>query len=197
MATSSAITAALLSSAYMPQQQDLFSQIDANGDGQISPDELSAFGQNLPGASNTGFKNRNLFQKIDTNGDGVISKEEWAAYRAARERTQNALLKLQEQASGVDSQQRHRHHGPSGARQANPGATFSALDTNKDGIVSAEEWAAAYGATSGVTVSSDVKPVGAAADTGIAGSVNSALNGATSAVKSTVDTIAQALNALI
>jgi Ca2+-binding EF-hand superfamily protein len=195
MATSSAITAALLSSAYRPQQQDLFSQIDANGDGQISPDELSAFGQNLPGASGaTGLKNRNLFQKIDTNGDGVISKEEWAAYRAARERTQNALLKLQEQAGGVNGQ---RHHGPSGARQGNPGAIFSALDTNKDGVISAEEWAAAYGASSGVTIYSDVKPVGAAADTGIAGSVNSALNGATNAVKSTVDTITQTLNALI
>jgi Ca2+-binding EF-hand superfamily protein len=197
MATPSAITAALLSSAYRPQQQDLFSQIDANGDGQISPDELSAFGQNLPGASGTtGLKNRNLFQKIDTNGDGVISKEEWAAHRAARERTQNALLKLQEQAGGANGE-RYRHHGPSGARQAKPGATFSALDTNKDGVVSAEEWAAAYGGTSGVTVSSDVKPVGATADTGIAGTVNSALDGAANAVKSTVNTISQALNALI
>ena len=195
MATSSAITPALLSSAYSPPQPDLFTQIDANGDGQITPDEMTAFGQNLPGAGKNGFKNQKLFQKIDTNGDGIISKEEWAAHRAARERTQNALLKLQEQ-SGA-SGHRHRFDGPSGARQAHPGATFSALDTNKDGIVSAEEWAAAYGATGGITVSSDVKPANAANDTSIAGTVNSALDSTTNAVKSTVNTISQAFSAII
>jgi Ca2+-binding EF-hand superfamily protein len=196
MSTSSAITTALLSSAYSPPQPDLFTQVDANNDGQISPDELSAFGQNLPGGGNHGFKNKNLFQKIDTNGDGIISKEEWAAHRAARERTQNALLKLQEQAGGLNGQH-HRFQGPSGARQANPGATFSALDTNKDGMVSPEEWAAAYGATGAVTVSSDVKPANAATDTGIAGTVNSALDSTTNAVKGTVNTISQALSAII
>lgn len=196
MSTTSPITSALLSSAYSPQQPDLFTQIDANGDGQISPDELSTFGQNLPGAGNHGFKNKNLFQKIDTNGDGIISKEEWAAHRAARERTQNALLKLQEQSGGANGH-RHRSDGPSGPRQAHPGATFSALDTNKDGIVSAEEWAAAYGATGAVTVSSDVKPANAANDTSIAGTVNSALDSTANAVKSTVNTISQAFSAII
>jgi Ca2+-binding EF-hand superfamily protein len=195
MATSSAITTALLASAYSPPQPDLFTQIDANGDGQISPDELSTFGQNLPGAGNS-LKNKNLFQKIDTNGDGIISKEEWAAHRAARERTQNALLKLQEQSGGA-SVHRHRFEGPSGARQAHPGATFSALDTNKDGIVSSEEWAAAYGATGAVTVSSDVKPANAANDTSIASTVNTALDSTTNAVKSTVNTISQAFSAII
>lgn len=196
MSTSSAITTALLSSAYSPQQPDLFTQIDANNDGQISPDEMSSFGQNLPGASKNGFKNPNLFQKIDTNGDGIISKDEWAAHRAARERTQNALLKLQEQ-SGSASGHRHRFEGPSGARQGKPGATFSALDTNKDGIVSADEWAAAYGAAGGITTSSDVKPANAANDTSIAGTVNSALDSTTNAVKSTVNTISQAFSAII
>ena len=69
--STSPITSALLNSAYPPQQTDLFGRIDANSEGQISPDEMSAFGQNLPGASGTGLKNKNLFQKIDTNGDGI------------------------------------------------------------------------------------------------------------------------------
>lgn len=195
MDNSSAITTALFASAYSTPQTDLFSRIDANGDRQISPDEMSAFGQNLPGAQGRGLKDKNLFQKIDTNGDGIVTKEEWAAHRAARERTQNALLKLQEQ-SGASGAHRH-HHGPSGARPASPGATFSALDTNKDGIVSAEEWAASYGGNSGVTVSSDVKPVGAATDSGITGTINATLDGTTNAVKTTVDTIAQTLNSLL
>jgi hypothetical protein len=195
MSNSSAITTALFASAYSTPQTDLFSRIDANGDGQISPDEMSAFGQNLPGAEGRGLKDKNLFQKIDSNGDGVVTKEEWAAHRAARERTQNALLKLQEQ-SGNSGAHKH-HHGPSGARPASPGATFNALDTNKDGIVSAEEWAAAYGGNSGVTVSSDVKPVGAATDSGLTGTINAALDGTTNVVKGTVNTIAQTLNSLL
>lgn len=194
MSTSSAITSALLSSAYMPKQQDLFSQIDGNGDGQISPDEMTSFGQNLPGADGSGLKKQNLFQKIDSNGDGIITKDEWAAHRQARDKTRAALLNVQEQTGGANGR---RHHGPSGPRQTNPGATFNALDTNKDGIVSADEWAASFGATGGVTLSSDVKPVGAAADTGITGTVNSALDTATSTVKNAVNSLAQTLNALI
>src|SRR5215469_8029694 len=85
MSTTGPITSALLSSAYSPQQQDLFSKIDANGDGQITPDEMSSFGQNLPGARGKGLSDPKLFQKIDTNGDGVISKDEWAAHRAQRQ----------------------------------------------------------------------------------------------------------------
>lgn len=157
---------------------------------------MSSFGQNLPGSGKNGLKSQNLFQKIDTNGDGIISKEEWAAHRAARERTQNALLKLQEQSGGA-SGHRHRLEGPSGARQGKPGATFSALDTNKDGIVSAEEWAAANGTASGITTASDVKPANAANDTSITGTVNSALDSTTNAVKSTVNTISQAFSAII
>ncbi len=194
MSTSSAITTALLSSAYLPKQQDLFSQIDANSDGQISPDEMTSFGQNLPGADGTGLKSKNLFQKIDTNGDGVISKDEWAAHRTQRDKSQAALLQVQEQSGGVGG---HRHHGASGPRQTNPGQTFNVLDTNKDGIVSPEEWAASFGGTNGVTVSSDVSAVGAQSATGIAGTVNSAVDGATNAVKGTVNTMSQTLNSLI
>jgi hypothetical protein len=152
---------------------------------------MTSFGQNLPGADGTGLKNKRLFQKIDTNGDGVISKEEWAAHRQQRQKSAAALLQVQEQA-GARGQS-----GPSGPRQANPGATFRALDTNKDGTVSREEWAASFGTAGSVTLASDVKPVGAAADTGAAASINATLDGATSAVKNTVSSIVQTINALL
>ncbi len=188
--STSPITSALLSSAYQPQQTDLFSKIDGNSDGQISPDELSSFGQNLPGANGTGLRNKNLFQKIDTNGDGIITKEEWAAHRQQRQKSSAALLQVQEQAGA-------RQSGPSGPRQVKPGSTFSTLDTNKDGIVSREEWAASFGAAGSVTLASDVKPVGAAADTGVVAGINSTLDSAASAVKNTVSSLAQTINALI
>jgi Ca2+-binding EF-hand superfamily protein len=184
--STSPITSALLASAYQPQQTDLFGRIDANSDGQISPDELSSFGQNLPGANDTGLKSRNLFQKIDGNGDGIISKEEWAAHRQQRQKSAAALLQVQEQAGA------RGRSGPSGPRQTNPGATFRALDTNKDGIVSREEWAASFGQAGSVTLASDVKPVGAAADTSGTASINAALDDTMDAVKNTVGTIVRA-----
>jgi hypothetical protein len=53
--------------------KDLFSQIDANGDGQISKSEfenaLGAGGTNLAAADD-------VFNKLDTNGDGTVSLDE-------------------------------------------------------------------------------------------------------------------------
>lgn len=53
--------------------QDLFSQIDANGDGEISKSEfesaLGAGGTNVAAADN-------VFSQLDTNGDGTVSLDE-------------------------------------------------------------------------------------------------------------------------
>jgi hypothetical protein len=197
MSSTPSLTNTLLNAAYFPQQsqqQDLFSKIDVNGDGQITPDEMSSFGQNLPGASGKGLKNPNLFQKIDTNGDGVISKDEWGAHRQQRQQSKAALLNVQEQ-SGT---QGHRsHHGGGGVRQANQGSTFNVLDTNKDGVVSADEWAAAYGNTGGATISSDVQSTGVQSATGIFGGVTSAANSAKNTVTNAANSLAQTLNTLI
>jgi Ca2+-binding EF-hand superfamily protein len=53
--------------------QDLFSQIDANGDGQISKSEF----ENALGAGGTNLAQAdNVFNKLDTNGDGSVSLNE-------------------------------------------------------------------------------------------------------------------------
>lgn len=197
MSTSSIMGIGLASSAYLPGQQDqLFGKIDANGDGQISPDEMNAFRQNLPGASGSdSAKKQNLFNMIDTNGDGSVSKDEWAAHRQQKASARAALLQVQEQSGGV--QGKHKHHGPSGARSSNPAANFNALDTNKDGTVSADEWAAAFGNTGGATLSSDVQSTGVQSATGVLGTVNSAVNNATNTVKNATNSLAQTLSTLI
>ena len=192
MSTPSIMGLGLASSAYIPGQQDqLFGRIDANSDGQISPDEMNAFRQNLPGDS---AKKQNLFNKIDTNGDGFISNQEWAAHRAQKNNARSALLQVQEQSGAA---QHKRHHGPSGARSSNPAANFNALDTNKDGTVSAEEWAAAFGNTRGATISSDVQSTGVQSATGVIGTVNSAVNNVTNTVKNTATSLTQTLSTLI
>lgn len=53
--------------------QDLFSQIDANGDGQISKTEF----ENALGAGGTNLAQADsVFGKLDTNGDGSVSLKE-------------------------------------------------------------------------------------------------------------------------
>ncbi len=53
--------------------QDLFSQIDTNGDGQISKSEF----ENALGAGGTNIAQADaVFNKLDTNGDGSVSLDE-------------------------------------------------------------------------------------------------------------------------
>jgi hypothetical protein len=59
--------------AALPRLAKHFDQIDANKDGQISPDELKAARQNMKNA---------MFDRIDANHDGVISRDEFNAAHA-------------------------------------------------------------------------------------------------------------------
>jgi len=55
---------------------DLFSQIDGNGDGQISKSEF----ENALGAGGTNVAEAdNVFSKLDTNGDGSVSLDEMSS----------------------------------------------------------------------------------------------------------------------
>lgn len=98
--------------------QDLFSQIDGNGDGAISKSEfesaLGAGGTNLAQADD-------VFGKLDTNGDGSVSLDEMSS-----------ALK------GAGNKHRHAHGG--GGSQSGTDALLQALDgasststTNSDG----------------------------------------------------------------
>lgn len=76
--TLSALFAAQNSSQSSPTSQsdalkDLFSQLDSNGDGQISKSEFEA----SLGAGGTNTANADsVFSKLDTNGDGSVSLDE-------------------------------------------------------------------------------------------------------------------------
>src|SRR5450755_4426785 len=73
---SSAATTTSTSTSPSSALQDLFSQIDANGDGQITKSEFeSALGA---GGTNTAQAD-DVFGKMDTNGDGTVSLDEMSS----------------------------------------------------------------------------------------------------------------------
>lgn len=156
------------------RQENLFARIDANSDGQISPGELGAFRQNLPGAGAASSPDR--FAAIDSGGDGAISKTEWQAYGQQR-----ALLRLQEQ-PGAQTAHRHKGFG----RSPEAAAVFNQLDTNQDGVVSPEEWAAAFGSSNSASVPSPSQAP-----------LTSAVNSVMRPVTDAVDSVVQTLNMLI
>ena len=112
--------------------QDLFSQIDSNGDGQISKSEF----ENALGAGGTNIAQADdVFNKMDKNGDGSVSLDEMSS-----------ALK------GSGSKGGHHHHmhaGDSGGSSGASGAATSA-DGSSDPLLQA-----LAGATSSSVTNSD------------------------------------------
>ena len=116
--TSSGVTGSTSRSAAL---DDLFSQIDGNGDGQITKTEF----ENALGAGGTNLQMADdVFSKMDANGDGTISKDEMA------------------QALGKTGRHHHGHHhaGGAGGSGASADALMQAIQgasstsaTNSDG----------------------------------------------------------------
>jgi Ca2+-binding EF-hand superfamily protein len=108
----------------------VFKSADQNGDGSISKDELSTL---LSNSSQSNTTADDLMSALDTNKDGSISKSESDA----------AIDKA--------GQQRHAQGPPpppsasssSSSDSSSSNSIFDALDTNKDGTVSASELLAA------------------------------------------------------
>ncbi len=88
---------------------------DKNGDGKISKEELPE-------------RMQGMFDRADTDKDGFLSKDEITKLAAAR--AGNGPQ------GGPDGEREGRGPGGPGGR---PDAVFAALDTNNDGVISADE----------------------------------------------------------
>jgi hypothetical protein len=87
--------------------KDLFSQLDANGDGQISKSEF----ENALGAGGTNLAQADdVFSKLDANGDGSVSLDEMS----------NAL-----QGAGGKGGHHHHHHVASSDGSSSAGGSSS------------------------------------------------------------------------
>ncbi len=101
-----------------------FEQLDANGDGFVTIEELQAQGQAR-------------FAETDTNGDGLLSAEEIAAKadRDISDRVAKMIEKRDTNGDGLLSQEEMQPNGDRAARM------FDRLDDNGDGQISEEEFA--------------------------------------------------------
>ena len=113
----------------MKTNRPVFSELDTNGDGQVTAEELEAL-------------HIARLSDIDTDGDGFLTAEEFQAHRAAQaderadRRLQRMIERMDTDGDGKVSLQEAQARSP-GTRM------IDRLDRNDDGAVSEEEFAQA------------------------------------------------------
>lgn len=112
---------ALGASALADRGQGMFERFDKNGDGFVSKDEFTA-------------SRNDMFAKLDANGDGVIDQSELDKAREMwHQRKPQSDGATQSQNDGAQPKpEAKEHHG-----------FMQRMDTNGDGKITAEEFAAA------------------------------------------------------
>lgn len=106
------------------QQRPSFEQLDANGDGMVTLEEM----QNSAQAK---------FNESDTNGDGQLSVDELTA-AAERERSRMIERLMEKKDTNGDGMLSLEEMAP-----PNAGRLFERADADGDGAISLEEWEAA------------------------------------------------------
>jgi len=115
--------------------QDLFSQIDANGDGQISKSEF----ENALGAGGTNLAQADdVFNKLDANGDGSVSLDE-----------------MQKALQGAGGKGGHHHHHVADSNGDSTGSTSGTTGSSAGGSSSDALLQALSGASSTAVTNSD------------------------------------------
>lgn len=131
--------------------QNMLKKADKDGDGKISKTELQA---TLP-EDGTGPSADQIFSKLDTNNDGFIDEAESAAatqrpHQGGRRHAQGTdplavFQKADSDSDGQISKSEFKSALPSGTDRATANQVFDSMDTNQDGVVTAQEYMAALG----------------------------------------------------
>jgi Ca2+-binding EF-hand superfamily protein len=124
--------------------QDLLKRADQDGDGKISKEEMEA---SMP-QKGRGPSVDEIFSKIDTNGDGYIEESENATWvqNMPKEKPPDPaemFQKADKDGDGKITKAEFKAAAPKGVSESTVDKVFDSMDTNQDGVVSAEEYAAA------------------------------------------------------
>jgi Ca2+-binding EF-hand superfamily protein len=106
-----------------PSASDMFSSLDADGDGKVTEEEFLAAKPDDVSADQVAA----LFKTIDTEGSGSITENQFASFLQSR--SPQPAGQMQPPPSG----------GGSSSAGSSSQEVFDPLDTNKDGVVSAAE----------------------------------------------------------
>jgi Ca2+-binding EF-hand superfamily protein len=125
---------------FLAEAQNRFARMDGNGDGKLTPDELtSAHGShgNKPDkAGGAGAQNR--FDKLDANHDGVVTKDEFLAAAAAKFAQFDTAGNGKVTAAEIEAAPKTQERAVRGADRF-----VKHMDTNSDGVVTQDEYLAA------------------------------------------------------
>ncbi len=134
----------------------MFSMLDGNKDGYLTPDEVGSFGgrmQAMHGEMDQRMADRGvmmgdpgaMFDRLDTNHDGAISRQEFMASHGQMRQTRVIVMRqgasAPGEALGTAAGGMHRHGMMMGGGFG--GHLFGMADANKDGRVSLAEAQAA------------------------------------------------------
>lgn len=81
--TSTAGSGSIDLTALKARQQEMFAQMDSNGDGSIDQAEFSSFGQQMAEKMKRGPRAEEMFAQMDADGDGSVTETEFEAFRPA------------------------------------------------------------------------------------------------------------------
>lgn len=141
----SSVSSTSSNSYYYAMQKKLFENLDTDDNGVLNGNEL------LAGKPKTMSKDQvsKLYDALDTNKSGTLTMDEFAAGTKTTPTVSlmnqfssdalDVLVQLQQQGGGMVST-----GGSEGGDESASDAAFDALDTNKDGVVSEEEFLAAH-----------------------------------------------------
>lgn len=115
--------------AAKPRAERVFARFDANGDGQITRDEMKA-------------KAAERFAKMDANADGQVTRDERRAFRKARraERQERRFARIDANADGAVTLDELKTHMSKRAERR-----FARLDADANGTLSLAELQAGKG----------------------------------------------------